>query len=475
MKASNALKWSFIGQISYILLYFVFNVLLSRILPPADFGVFAIINTFIIFFSLIKDFGLGNYLIVQKEVTKELCNNIFYFNFLFTAMLFLLIYIASPVIASFYKDDRLTILIRISGLTFIIDAFATVPSAMMTRNMNFFGLFIVKTVSVSIAGVVALAFANNGWGIYSLVYQILVLSVVSCVILFCFYPFKPGISFKIKEWRGIVKFSTPLFLNQFFQYFSRNSDNLIIGRVFGSYSLGIYNRAYTLMQMPMQNISSVVSGVLLPVLAKSGDDVERKSLVYKRAILGIAFATFPLMAFVFVFAKEIIIFLYGSAWVEVADILMIFSIVGMLETVISPIGTLLMSAGKTTKLFKFSTLIRLFIILMIIAGSFFSVKGVAVCYMIATVTIFPYTLYYTARQLEKPVVFLARPLFEILLVTLIGGVLVYFFKLSISGLDLTALLLLSGSFFLCIYLVVAYFFAQDVLKDCFSLITKKPL
>lgn len=475
MKASNALKWSFIGQITYILLYFVFNVLLSRILPPSDFGIFAIINTFIIFFSLIKDFGLGNYLIVKKDVTKELCDNIFYFNFLFTAVLFLLIYLVSPLIADFYNDDRLTILIRISGLTFIIDAFATVPSAMMTRNMNFFGLFIVKTVSVSIAGVVALIFANNGWGIYSLVFQTILLSVISCVVLFFFYPFRPGINFKVRQWGGIIKFSLPLFLNQFFQYFSRNSDNLIIGRIFGSYALGIYNRAYTLMQMPMQNISSVVSGVLLPVLAKSSGDPDRKSMIYKRAILGIAFATFPIMTFVFVFAREIILFLYGSAWVEVADLLMIFSIVGMLETIISPIGTLLMSAGKTTKLFKFSTLIRLFIIAMIVVGSFFSVKGVAICYLIATVLIFPYTLFYTAKQLEKPFGFLAKPLFEILVVTTIGGVIIYFFKLSMPIMDLTLLLMLAGSIFFCIYIVTSYFLTRGILKDCVSLITKKPL
>lgn len=475
MKASNALKWSFVGQVSYIILYFIFNVLLSRILPPSDFGVFAIINTFIIFFSLIKDFGLGNYLIVKKDVTKELCDNIFYFNFLFTAVLFLLIYLVSPVIATFYNDDRLTILIRITGLTFIIDAFATVPSAMMTRNMNFFGLFIVKTVSISVAGVAALIFAKNGWGIYSLVFQTILLSVISSVILFYFYPFRPGINIRVREWGGIVKFSLPLFLNQFFQYFSRNSDNLIIGRVFGSYALGIYNRAYTLMQMPMQNISSVVSGVMLPVLAKSSGDPERKSLLYKRAILGIAFATFPIMAFVFVFAKEIILFLYGSAWAEVADLLMIFSVVGMLETIISPIGTLLMSGGETKKLFKFSTLIRIFIIAMIVAGSFFSVKGVAICYLIATVIIFPYSLFYTTKQLEKPFCFLAIPLLEILVVTLIGAVLIFIFKLSMPSMDLTLLLMLAGALFLCIYFVTSYFLTRTILMDCFSLITKKSL
>jgi PST family polysaccharide transporter len=471
VKVASNLKWSFVGQFTYAIIYLIFNILLSRILPPEDFGLFAILNTFTIFFNLIKDFGLGNYLIVQKVVTKDLCDNIFYINTFFTALLFLIMFFISPILASFYNDERLTMLIRISGVAFIIDSFTTVPLSIMTRNMNFFGLFVVKSISVLVAGIIALIFALYGFGVYSLLSQTIALSVSSCIIIYYLNPFIPGVDIGVGDWRKVIKFSIPLFLNQLFQYFSRNIDNLLIGRLFGIYPLGIYNRAYTLMQIPMQNITSVVSGVLLPTLSKVNHDKELRAQAYKKALLRIAFVTFPLMAYVFVFAKEIILLLYGSAWIEVADLLMLFAIVGMLETVISPVGTLLLSAGKTSKLLKFSTLIRLFIIGMIFLGSSISVKGIASCYLAATVLIFPYSLYYTAVQLEKQFTYLFYPLIQIFGVALIVGILVFIIKIFMSSLHVGLLLFLSASIYLSVYLLISFFFTR-LMMDCFSFESK---
>ncbi|MBK6992777.1 MAG: oligosaccharide flippase family protein [Chitinophagaceae bacterium] len=262
MSNAKALKWSFVGQISYFFIYFIFNIILSRILLPADFGLFAIIATFIIFFSLIKDFGLGSYLITRKEVTKELCDLIFYFNLIFSLFLFVLIFLISPAIANFYNDSRLTILIRINALAFLIDAICIIPNTMLVREMDFYRLFIVKISAAAIAGIVAILLAFYGWGIYSLIYQAVLFSLCTCLILFAFRPYKPGKSIQWNKLREVVKFSLPLFLSQFVQYFSRNIDKVIIGRVFGASSLGFYNRAYTIMQMPLQNISTAVTGVL---------------------------------------------------------------------------------------------------------------------------------------------------------------------------------------------------------------------
>ena len=130
--------WSFAGQLSYIFLYFVFNLILSRVLSPAEFGLFAISNTFIILFTLLKDFGIQNYLITSETIDKELCTNVFYFNLSLVALVYLLLYIAAPFFANFYQDDRLANMVRISGLSLWIDALAIIPSALATREVNFF-------------------------------------------------------------------------------------------------------------------------------------------------------------------------------------------------------------------------------------------------------------------------------------------------------------------------------------------------
>ncbi len=475
MSNAKALKWSFVGQISYFFIYFIFNVILSRILLPADFGLFAIIATFIIFFSLIKDFGLGSYLITRKEITKELCDLVFYFNLAFSVFLFVLIFLLAPAIANFYNDSRLTILIRLNGLTFLIDAICIIPNTMLVREMDFYRLFIVKIGAAAIAGIVAIILAFYGWGIYSLIFQAVLFSLFTCLILFVFHPYNPGRSIQWKKTGEIIKFSLPLFLSQFVQYFSRNIDNLIIGRVFGASSLGFYNRAYTIMQMPLQNISTAVSGVLFPLLAKSADDLERTSIIYRKAIFGIAYISFPIMAYTFVYSSEIIIFLFGNKWIEVSGLLKIFSIVGMLEAVITPVGVLLMSSGKTTKLFKFSTSLRIVIIGMIIFGSFYSVKGIALCYMIATILITPYTMFYAAREIGKSFIFLAVPLLKVFAVTLLSAGLIYLIKIYLLNFNLILLLGISGILFLCLYLAFSYLVIKPIMADCISIIVKRKL
>ena len=475
MKLTSALRWSFIGQVSYIVLYFTFNLILSRILSPTDFGVYAIVNTFIIFFSLIKDFGLGNYLITTKDISKQLCDTIFYSNLLFTTLLCLIILLVSPYIALFYQDPRLTVLIRLSALTFIIDAICTVPNAMLIRKMDFFRLFILKVSSISLAGVSAIILALSGWGIYSLVLQAILISLLSGLVLFYFYPYLPGANFERSRLKAIGRFSLPLFFDQFIQYFSRNLDNLIIGRLFGPFSLGLYNRAYTIMQMPLQNISSSVSSVLLPVLSSSVGDLDRLSAIYRKAISGIAFISFPLMGYVFVYAHEVIYFLYGSKWAGVSDILMIFSIVGMLETIIVPSGTLLMSSGKTFQLLKFSTSLRVVIISMIVIGSFFSTIGIALCYMIATILITPYVLFYVSRELDKPIIFLASPLVKIFLVTVASVLLLLLVKVGLSGFNLIAVFCISGIFYFSAYLFISFWVNRSLISDSLSIIiSKKP-
>ncbi|MBP6478123.1 MAG: lipopolysaccharide biosynthesis protein [Chitinophagaceae bacterium] len=475
MSNAKALKWSFVGQISYFFIYFIFNIILSRILLPADFGLFAIIATFIIFFSLIKDFGLGSYLITRKEVTKELCDLIFYFNLIFSLFLFVLIFLISPAIANFYNDSRLTILIRINALAFLIDAICIIPNTMLVREMDFYRLFIVKISAAAIAGIVAILLAFYGWGIYSLIYQAVLFSLCTCLILFAFRPYKPGKSIQWNKLREVVKFSLPLFLSQFVQYFSRNIDNLIIGRVFGASSLGFYNRAYTIMQMPLQNISTAVTGVLFPLLSKSADDLERTSVIYRKAILGIAYISFPIMAYTFVYSSEIIIFLFGNKWIEVSRLLKIFCIVGMLETIITPVGTLLLSFGKTIQLFKFSTALRVLIIAMIVFGSYFSVKAIAICYMIATIIITPYAIFYAAKEIGKSFIYLAAPLLKVFSVTLLSAGLIYLTKIYLLNFNLILLLGISGILFLCLYLVFSYVAIKSIMSDCISIIVKRKL
>lgn len=134
-----------------------------------------------------------------------------------------------------------------------------------------------------------------------------------------------------------------------------------------------------------------------------------------------------------------------------------------------------MSSGKTTKLFKFSTSLRIVIIGMIIFGSFYSVKGIALCYMIATILITPYTMFYAAREIGKSFIFLAVPLLKVFAVTLLSAGLIYLIKIYLLNFNLILLLGISGILFLCLYLAFSYLVIKPIMADCISIIVKRKL
>jgi O-antigen/teichoic acid export membrane protein len=457
--------WSFAGQLSYIFLYFVFNLILSRLLTPAEFGVFAISNTFIILWTLLNDFGIQNYLITSNTIDKELCTNVFYFNLFLVAIIYLLLYLTAPFFAKIYQDDRLADMVRFSGITLLIDALAKIPTALATREVNFFRLFVVKSVSLLLAGLISVYMAISGSGIYSLLAQPIFFSIFSLLILFYFYPFVPYRKISYKSWNHLFRFSIPLLLSSLIQYLSRNIDNLIIGWQFGTTSLGFYNRAYTLMQMPIQNISYSVSQLLFPEMARIQSDSTRLSTLYKKVLSGVALFSFPIMAYLFVFADELIFFLYGTGWAEVSNLLRIFCLVGMLESIIYPIGSLLMATGNTMTVLRFMIWPRLLTVIMILIGSSFSVRAVAFCYLAVTILIAPYSIYFAASMLKTRFTKIALPLVRILLCSLAPALLVYLIKLAPLEGSVFLLLFVSFLIFLIVYTFFIYYCAPTERKE----------
>lgn len=421
MKPKIAVRWSFLTQITQFTLFFVVNVTLSRILTPSDFGTFAIVNIFIGFISTIKDFGIGSFLINKQELTNDIKNTVFLINL--TVILFLcgLLLLSSSSIAHFYNDDRLKVFIPLCSISLFIDGLTVIPDSMLQKNMNFHHLFIIRAASQVVGGVVAIGFALNHWGVYSLIFQSIVASTIAFLLLYYYFPFVPNMRMNKTLLRSIFSFSGPVFLDSIVQFWTRNIDNLLVGKIFGAGSLGIYNRAYTLMQLPTSNLSSVVSRVLFPYLSKNQNDISTAASVYVKTIRSIALISFPLMMLLFICSGDIIFFLYGDKWMGVVPLLKFFAIAGAIESILSPLGSLFMALGKTSKMFRVSTAIRLITISFIVFGSFYSIKLIAVCYLIATFITAPIVIKACCSLLKIKMSEFLIVLFPVFIITIVSG------------------------------------------------------
>lgn len=425
MEPRAAVRWSFLTQIAQFVLYFVVSVTLSRILLPSDFGTFAIINIFIGFIGTIKDFGIGSFLINRQELTMQMKNSVFLINLIIITILCSIIIGSSPFIAHFYNDDRLKIFIPLCTISLFVDGLTTIPDSILQKNLDFNHLFVIRTTAQVAGGGLAVYLALHQWGVYSLIFQSICISTISFILLYIYYPFVPTFRIHHETLRHIFSFCTPVFFDSIVQFWTRNIDNLLVGKIFGPAPLGIYNRAYTLMQLPTANLSSVITRVLFPYLSRIQEDLVTAAAVYVKTIRNIAFVSFPAMALLFIESGDLIYILYGNKWQGVAPLLRIFSIAGAMESILYPTGSLFLALGKTGRMFRINSLVRIAIILFIVAGSFYSVTAIAFCYLIAAFITAPFVMNACCRLLHLSMTTIIRNISPALFVTVFAALVAF--------------------------------------------------
>ncbi len=343
----KGLSWSFIGQIIKQVFQFFINVFLAHLLLPTDFGLVAMAAVFMNFASIFSDMGVSSALIQRKHVTEEHWSSAFWLNILFGLILSVFFCLCSPLIAQFYNRPELSAIIFILSFNFFLSSFTIIQQSLLTKNMEFYALMIRDIGAVVLSGLLAIYLAFKGWGVWSLVVQMLVSTMINNLFLWGSSTWRPKFIFSITSLKDFFFFSTNLTGFQIINYFARNLDQMLIGKFLGSEVLGYYSLAYKLMMLPLQNISWVLSKVMFPVLSKVNDDLERLQRAYIKMIRSISILTFPLMTLLFVLAPQFINVIYGEKWAAVSDLVRILSFCGMFQSLGTISGLIYQSVGKT--------------------------------------------------------------------------------------------------------------------------------
>jgi O-antigen/teichoic acid export membrane protein len=363
-KTISGLWWSLSSQVLRQASQFLIVVFLARLLAPQEFGLVAMVVVFSGFAALFSDLGFGPALVQRQEIEERHLCSVFWVNVFFGVALAGLLAAASPLIARFYHEPRLMPITISVGLCFPIASLGIIQKVILTRHMDFRALGLIDFGTVIISGMAAIVLAWRGFGVWSLVCQMLCLALVEVAGLWWLSNWRPRALFDRSAIRDLLGFSSNLTGFTAINYWYRNGDNLLVGKFFGGAALGIYSRAYNLMLMPLTQITYVVSKVMFPTLARLQQDKEQVKDVYLRAIAMIALVTFPLMLGLLVVADHFILAIYGTAWAGVIPILRVFCILGMVQSVYSTIGWIYQSQGRTDWMFRWG----LFSAVLSIAG-----------------------------------------------------------------------------------------------------------
>lgn len=387
----SGVAWSSIARAGQQGVQFVVSIILARLLVPDDFGIVGMILVFSGFARLFAEFGFSAALIQRPRIRRAHTVSVFWVNLVVGGALTGLFYLAAPALARFYSTPALEPVAKAMSLSFAISSVGIVPMALLQREMRFKWLARLEILAAATSGLLAVAMAFCGFGVWSLVANLLAGRVVSVVLAFHATGWRPGFAYSSKAVGELLHFSAHLFGYRFINYWARNADNLLIGRLIGSTALGYYTRAYSLMLLPITQVISVLTRVMFPALSAIQDDKERVKRIYLRAMHVITLITFPMMIGLFAVAEPFILTLLGRQWEPVIPILRILCFVGVIQSLANPTGWIYQSQGNTRWMFWWGVGGSGALILGIWIGAMLgSVESVAWSYLVTNiVTLYP--------------------------------------------------------------------------------------
>ncbi len=388
----SGVAWNTIARVGQQIIQFIISIILARLLAPEDFGTVAMLVAFTSFLGLLADAGLGQAIVQKKDLGEKHLYSIFWLSVFMGLVLTILMFLSAPVLAAFYDNPVLVPLVRVWSLNFLIGTASAVPASLMQKRFEFNLLARVEITGYLLSGLVGIFLALTGWGLWALAAQALTNTILLASLRFYLSRFRTRFIFEVSALRDVFQFTIHLFSFNLVNYFSRNADTIIVGRVFGPFDLGNYNRAYGLMTMPIIQVINVISSVMFAVLSSIQDDKTRVKRIYLRAMGMITLIAFPIMVGMWVTAEPLILTLYGEHWSGVINLLRILAPVGILQSLHQPIGWLFVSQGKTDIMFRYGVFMAIIFVSSFVIGTLLgSVEAVAIAYAVANVVVWiPY-------------------------------------------------------------------------------------
>lgn len=376
-RTSKGIGWSTASKFSRQLIQLAFQLALSRLLLPSEFGLFAMVLVFSSFAELLRNMGLNAAIIQRKEVTASMLDTVFVFNIAVGVSFALLLLLLAPAIGAFYKEPGLASLVRAYALVVVTGSFNAVQEALLQKALDFKRLFYMEVASVGISGVLAVVLALKGYGVWSLVIQYLLMHLIATAILWRTSEWTPRFRFVKADFRSLTRFGTHVFANDLLFFASMNLDKLLIGRMLGATALGIYSRAYFLMLQPVNFTNQVLARVMFPVLSTLQDDMDAFRKMYVRITTLMAFVLFPLILFLMHAAPEIVVVLLGKQWSGAAPVFSIFCIYCLVDVIGLTTYWIYKATGRAEEMFRWTIYRTLVVLVFTLLGMRWGIEGVA--------------------------------------------------------------------------------------------------
>lgn len=450
---ANSLWWKLLERIFSQGINLVVQILLARILLPSDFGSLAIIVAITNYAAIFVQTGLSTVLIQKRNLNPEDTSTMLTASLVIALFFFILLFFSAPFISSYYDMPGILWPLRVLSLILFLNAIFSVQTALLSRKMDFKTIFVMSALSVPISGVVGIAMAYYGFGVWALVTHNLLNMFVMVVVMYLGTDIKMNLGFSFNRAKEMYAFSSKIMLSGLISGLGDTVRTMTIGKNYTSDDLAYYDKAYTYAQYVVHIIHSSIQSVMLPVFSRQQDDMTALLTTNRKTVSMVSFVMFPVLVGAIVAAKPFILLLLTEKWALSIPYFMLFCFFRLVGCITSVDKQAYYALGKSglALFFELGLLISNLIVLFLVVNH--GVWSIAIgatavefvgCFSLCVISskVYGYTLGQRFNDIKLP-------LFN----SLIMAVAIYF----IGRLDLSLLfiLLLQISVGVILYVVMA--------------------
>ena len=283
-KILSNLIWRFLERCGAQGVTLIVSLILARLLDPEVYGTVALVTVFITIVQVFVDSGLGTALIQKKNADDLDFSSVFFFNLALCIAMYFALFFAAPFISVFYKMPDLTAIIRVLGLVIVFSGVKNVQQAYVSRNLLFKKFFFSTLTGTVAAAVIGIYMAYSGYGVWAIVFQMLVNTAVDTIILWIIVKWRPKMMFSLQRLKGLYSYGWKLLVSALIDTGFNKLQQMIIGKVYTKSSLAFYNQGEQYPLAIVSNINASIDSVLLPVMSKAQDDPNAVKNMTRRAI-----------------------------------------------------------------------------------------------------------------------------------------------------------------------------------------------
>lgn len=322
-KTISGLLWKFAERIGAQAITFIISIILARLLKPSDYGAIAILLVFITIADVFVNAGFGSALIQKKDADDLDFSSVFYFSFIFSIFIYLVIFLAAPFVANFYNMPVLQPTLQVLALRIPVAGINSVQQAYVSRNMQFKKFFYSTLSGTAASAVVGIFMAYNGYGIWSLVGQYLSNAVINTIVLFSVINWRPQLVFSWQRLKSLFSYGWKLLLSGLLDTGYQSLNSLLIGKFYTPADLAFFDTGKKFPMVIVTNINSSISSVLFPALASEQDEPEKVKAHTRKAIQISSYIMWPMMLGMAACADSIVSLVLTDKWLPAVPYLQI--------------------------------------------------------------------------------------------------------------------------------------------------------